>query len=151
MDKACQKFCPWQLKYGILRTKAWPSALHAAPATHVSDPLYTKLRSGAINGLRLRQAGVNPSLVLELWCHPTHDPEYYALLQSLRMLRKEISIDHASAIMPEVALTPRRQRLPGPIGVICSRLENIGWSRVLNTCWADHEGNYIDLYLSPIQ
>ena len=86
---ACSS-APTRSKIRVVRVKAWPRALHAAAGVHIGDHIYESLRAGAFRGCRLNKAGASSRIFWSLCVHCAHDPEGYALLNSVRTFRKQV-------------------------------------------------------------
>eukprot|EP00438_Fugacium_kawagutii_P015677 Skav235300 [mRNA] locus=scaffold520:4940:14554:- [translate_table: standard] len=149
--KLSRSLAPKQLKHKVIRCKAWPNALHAAPGVHISDAIFTDLRAKAMKGLNMSKAGSNPMVYLALVLHPSRDPEGFALQSCIRTLRRVASREIVAAYLPSIVQMPDRRRVPGPIGVLVARLEALGWEWKCECCWLDQFGMVIDLFDTPIQ
>eukprot|EP00438_Fugacium_kawagutii_P015204 Skav221103 [mRNA] locus=scaffold693:292855:297402:- [translate_table: standard] len=114
---------PRSHKLRVIRMKAWPCAFHSAPIANVNDKQYTHMRAGAVKALKLHKSGANSQLFLALCCHPQHDPECYTLMLSVRLARQYILNDYTEAFLEHLHVQPERQRNPGPLGLLLSRLE----------------------------
>eukprot|EP00438_Fugacium_kawagutii_P015360 Skav226110 [mRNA] locus=scaffold702:148968:153536:- [translate_table: standard] len=142
---------PRRLKHRVVRCKAWPSALHSAPGVHIADATFTDLRAKAMKGLGMSKAGANPMAYLALTLHPSHDPEGYVLHSCVRALRRNASREIVAAFMPDIVQVPHRRRVPGPLGVLVTRLEALGWEWKGGCIWVDQHQDVLDLFDTPIQ
>eukprot|EP00435_Cladocopium_sp_Y103_P044266 s16_g12.t1 len=96
---------------------------------------------------------MNPMAPLSLVEHPTHDPQYYALLQTMMLFRTTgPGLDHFEFVMQQLHV-PRLQGLPppGPCHVVLSRLHQIGWGWMYSDVFRDHHGMRIAILRCPIQ
>eukprot|EP00438_Fugacium_kawagutii_P025214 Skav222623 [mRNA] locus=scaffold4205:177327:186767:+ [translate_table: standard] len=155
LDKVWQRLAvsraPRSQKLKVIRMKAWPSAFYGSSISTISDKQYTHLRAGAVKALRLHKSGVNSQVFLALCCHPQHDPECYTLMQSFRMVRRLLAPEVMAPCVDQLHVTPERRRPPGPVGLLLSRLDAIGWSHVQGPFWVTHEAELVDLLHDPIQ
>lgn len=136
---ACSN-APVQCKQKVVRVKAWPRALHAAAGVHIGEPIYETIRAGAFRGCRLSKAGASSKFFWSLCVHCAHDPEGYALLQSIRTFRKQVESFWVGPYIDAISSTPSKQRCPGPLGVLVTRLEQIGWTHVRDALFLDQWG-----------
>eukprot|EP00438_Fugacium_kawagutii_P018309 Skav212458 [mRNA] locus=scaffold385:177937:193005:+ [translate_table: standard] len=88
---------------------------------------------------------------LSLIDDPRLDPEYYATWVAVQQFRRMDCHDHVVPLISEVAITPPRQRKPGPLGVLLSRLQELQWYHDHHTVFQDEDGLLIDILHSPIQ
>lgn len=142
---------PLILKRKILRSVAWPGALHSASIVHLNANTFDSLRSGAMQAFRLDKAGANPQLQLALIEGPIYDPEFWVLLDAITQLRRHGTSAMCEAVIPDVVPTLPRRRKPGPFGVLVNRLQALGFQSVGPTLWLDFEHNQIDVMHTPIQ
>lgn len=145
---ACSN-APLKCKQKVVRVKAWPRALHAAAGVHIGDHIYESIRAGAFRGCRLNKAGASSKIYWSLCTHSAHDPEGYALLQSIRTFRKQVESFWVSPYLDEISNIPSKQRCPGPLGVVVSRLEQIGWNHVRDALFVDQWGLPVHIGDSP--
>ena len=136
---ACSN-APLKSKHKVVRVKAWPRALHATAGVHIGKHIYESLRAGAFKGCRLSKAGASSKIYWALCTHCAHDPEGYSLLNSLRTFRKQVESFWVSPYIDEITQTPAKQRCPGPLGVLVTRLEQIGWTHVRDALFVDQWG-----------
>ena len=142
---------PLFLKRKVLRTVAWPGALHSASIVHLNTHVFEMLRSGALQAMRLDKAGANPQLQLALIDGPMFDPEYWVLHDSIMQLRRHGTAEMCEATVPEVLQLHFRRRKPGPFGVLVSRMQALGFQALGSTKWKDPEGYILDVFHSPLQ
>ena len=142
---------PLRLKRKILRTVAWPGALHSASIVHLNANTFDMLRSGAMQAFRLDKAGANPQLQIALVDGPNFDPEFWVLLDSILQVRRHGTPELCDAIMPEVLSAHSRRRKPGPFGVLANRLQALGFQALGASQWKDFDHRPLDLFHSPIQ
>lgn len=142
---------PLRHKFKVLRCKAWPRVLHSCPGVHVNDHILTNLRSGAMQGLGLSKSGANPMIQLSWLLFPTHDPECYAIFSSVRHARRFANSEAIEPYLKATSMVPERQHMPGPIGVLISRLATLGWQYGTNGIFYDLHGIPIDVFRGPFQ
>lgn len=135
----------------VIKMKAWPSALHSGPITYVADHVLDRLRAGAMRGVRLDRPGYNPVLYFAMYLHPSYDPEFYLIQQSIRMMRKHLPAEVMEPYLQDIACQVATRRLPGPLNLLCTRLEQLGWTYSEATRWNDHQGLPVDVHHEPIQ
>ena len=147
---ACSR-APISHKCRVVRVKAWPRALHASPGVHICTATFDDLRAIAFRPLGIGKAGVNSKLYWSLVVHPAHDPECYAILASVRFYQKFVDSCWASPYLAHAAERHERARCPGPLGVLISRLEAVGWRYIHQDMFADQHGLSIGLQTMPSQ
>ena len=119
--------CRYAVKIRALKVAAWPRALHAVAATCLSDSAFHSLRSGAMRGLDADSAGSNPWIQLGLIEHPSADPQFWAVIQTIRCIRE---CGEPDQVVPRlVALTTGNTSLPenGITATLLTRLQSLGW------------------------
>ena len=147
---ACSR-APVAHKCRVVRVKAWPRALHASPGVHICSATFDDLRAASFRPLRIGKAGVNSKLYWSLVVHPAHDPECYAILASVRFFRKMVDCSWASPYLAHAAERHERARCPGPLGVLISRLEVLGWRYVQHDTFIDQHGLPVGVQTMPSQ
>eukprot|EP00438_Fugacium_kawagutii_P013170 Skav223276 [mRNA] locus=scaffold3424:235852:240345:+ [translate_table: standard] len=98
-------------------------------------------------------AGVSPIAHTSLIEHPTLDPQFFAIQQTVLTFRDQTGYEYDSASLLALAHEPTRTcgPKPGPIQVLLARVHQLSWSWVNNTVFLDHRLRPVDLLLSPIQ
>lgn len=147
---ACSR-APLSHKCRVVRVKAWPRALHASPGVHICTATFDDLRAASFRPLGISKAGVNSKLFWSLVVHPAHDPECYAILASVRYFRKLVDCTWAGPYLTHASERHERARCPGPLGVIISRLEVLGWRYVQHDMFVDHHGLPVGIQTMPYQ
>lgn len=142
---------PHHQKLRVLKTVAWPSSLHGISTVTLNDQIFTSLRSGAFQSLRLDRWGANSQIHLSLVEKPLCDPEFYALWNSLVQFRVHAIEEVSSKVFSLAAEVPPRNRKPGPYGTLLTRLQAIDWHWCGGNCFADHNQLPIDLLNCPYQ
>ena len=136
---------PYHQKLRVLKTVAWPSALHGISTVTLNEHIYASLRAGALQALRFDRCGANSQIHLSLVEKPLCDPEFFALWNSLTQFRAHASEEISSKVFSLAAEVPPRNRKPGPYGSLLTRLQEIGWQWCGGTCFADHNQLPVDL------
>ena len=134
--------CSYRAKVRALLVAAWPRALHAVAATGVGAATMHTLRTGAMKGLDADGAGCNAWVHLGLVEHPLIDPEFWAIIQTIRCARD--CGDHSR-------LTHAMQVVTRSVGMIpdncitmtlVSRLQTLGWHIGDGGIIFDHLGSF---------
>ena len=146
-----RSYAPHHQKLKILRCKAWPRGLHAASGVHISPSIFKSLRSQACKGLRVNKAGSNSRIFLSLVHFPAHDPACFAIVDSLVQFRRFADPINVEPYLCQASTIPDSRRVPGPCGVILSRLELIGWVLSQGTLFVDQDGLPVDLLHFPLK
>ena len=149
--KLAQSRAPLTQKLRILTTVAWPRAFHSASIVHLSNATLTDLRRDAVKALGINKSGLNPQVYLSLQGNALCDPGFFILWDALCKFRRFVHADSAEAMLQQVAWTPSRSKKPGFIGVLTSRLSQIGWAWSHGTCFLDQDGSRIDILHGSIQ
>ena len=149
--KLAQSRAPLTQKLKVLTTVAWPRVFHSASIVHLSDAILTDLRRDAVKALGINKSGLNPQVFLSLQGNALCDPGFFILWDALSKFRRFATESLVEAMLSQVAWTPSRIKRPGPIGVLTSRLSQIGWAWSHVTQFRDHTGECIDIMHCPIQ
>ena len=114
-------------KVRALKVAAWPRALHAVPATMLSDASFHSLRTGAMKGLDADGAGSNAWIHLNMVEHPMADPQFWAFVQTVRCIRE--CGDPAHVCSSLVELTHGDTKLPanGITATLMQRMQLLCW------------------------
>ena len=151
-NKLARSLAPYRAKVRALRSKAWPACLHAVSAVHLADEHFTKLRTGAVRGLGEHTNGMSPPIHLSLVEHPSTDPQFHAILQTLMDYRTLGSPDVFVTVMHCMhQATPTCYPKPGPASVVLGRLQQLAWSWVQGTIFRDDRGLLCDVIFAPVQ
>ena len=118
---------PYALKVRALKVAAWPRCLHAVAATTISNSTFTSLRAGAMKGLKADAAGANPMVQLGLIEHPNADPQFWAILQTCRLVRDCGSPPRVEQILAGIAQGTSSLPLNSITNTLLTRLQGLGW------------------------
>ena len=141
----------YEQKLKVLRTVAWPRAMYSVSIVHVGNAHFADARAGAFQAIGGAKAGANPQIHLSLTTHPTADPEFFALWNTVQQFRRNIPPDLLDTTLAVAAVVPKRQRKPGPGGVLITRLESVCWAYKANGIFTDGEGGFIHILDAPVQ
>ena len=142
---------PLNQKLTCLTVVAWPRSLHGVAGVILGKEHYQKLRTKALQSVGIHRKGMNPKLVLSAFLHPRHDPEFYALLTTVKAFRKFCIPDNAFPLMDWLSSQPLNHLWPGPCGVFLQRMHSVGCAWEGNGWITDHEGLRWHILSSPIQ
>ena len=110
----------------LIKTAAWPRALHGISGSFLGRKHWESLRSECLKSMNLAKAGVNPPLqfLIEGW---TLDPQAFAIVATLRDFRDLGSTDAHLHTLWEA--TQGFVDLPfGSVSsILTSRIETLGW------------------------
>lgn len=129
-------------KLRAVSSAAWPNVSHAVSSVHLGEHHYTHLRTAVARCTNDSKPGTSPSLVLSLFENLTCDPEYWALLQTVKDFRNQTNWEYAAIILESLTQDLRKRPKTGPCSVALQRLNSIGWS------WED--GSFLDQWGLPI-
>ena len=138
-------------KLKVLRTVAWPRAMYAVSTVHIGSAHFVDARAGAFQAIGGTKAGANPQIHLSLTTHPSADPEFYALWNTVQQFRRNIPPELLDATLAPTAVVPNRKRKPGPGGVLITRLEAICWAYKADGIFTDGEGGSLHILDTPVQ
>eukprot|EP00435_Cladocopium_sp_Y103_P046664 s430_g13.t1 len=79
--------CAYAMKVRALKCSAWPMGLHGVAATTLSLATFQTLRAGALKGLCEDLAGSSAIVHLGMIEGPTFDPQFWSILQTIRLAR----------------------------------------------------------------
>ena len=118
---------PYAQKVRALKSAAWPKCLHAIAATTISQATYTALQAGAMKGLKVDNAGANPAVHLGLVELPTADPQFWAVLQTLRLARECGPEQRIEQVMSAIVTGSQNFPANSITQTLLSRLQTLGW------------------------
>ena len=137
-----QSLAGYPSKLMAIKMAGWPATLHGSSMVHVGPRHFEQLRVQATKALRVAGPGMNSKLLLGFVEPPLADPEYFALWTSVCDLARLAFPDTAIACLNAAALCPGRP-VPGPFGVVWTRLSSIGVHWVPETsCFTDDHGTW---------
>ena len=150
--KAVQRSqAPYYQKLRALKSVAWANTLHGISSASIGDENYEPLRTGAVRALGEHHNGTSPIIHLSLVEHPSHDPAFRALWQTVIDTRNNVSKTVAEFIITKLAQASNRQKPEvGPCSVLLHRLNQIQWHWEDNQ-FVDHRGLTIDIWDVCIQ
>ena len=118
---------PYQRKVSVLRSAAWPRALHGISNVSIGDNLFAVLRSGAMRGLNAKAPGANPMLHLGLIEYPLADPGFVALRESFLDARRMAHKESFALALDSIA-AGQTAAVPGPASILVARANSVGIS-----------------------
>ena len=120
--------CPYKLKVRALTTAAWPKGLHGVASTGIGRNIIQRLRSGAVRGLQADGAGCNPWIQLGLIEHPSCDPGYWSVLQTIRSVRDCAALDFVQPVLTRLAWEGTNMPGNSITQTLLTRIQVLGWS-----------------------
>lgn len=142
---------PYKQKLKAFKVTAWTNALHGVSSATIGDENYEPLRTGAVRSLGEHHNGTSPIIHLSLVEHPSHDPAYFALWQTVIDARNHIPKIVASFLLSKLSqASDRKKPEVGPCSVLLHRLNQLLWYWEDNT-FKDHRGLEIDIWEVCIQ
>ena len=142
---------PYHQKLKVIRCKAWPRGLHAASGVHIAPGIFNSLRAGAGKSLRSDKAGSNSQILLSLVHFPAHDPACFAIIDAIIQFRRFAEPVAVEPYLWQASTRPDSLRVPGPCGVLLSRVELLGWTLIKGTLFQDQDSLPIDVLHSPLK
>ena len=149
--KLSRSHAPQAQKLKVLRVVAWPRVLYSGSIVRIGPAHFDEARAGAFRAIGLQKSGANAQIFLSLVANVGTDPEFYALWNAVTQFRRHISDELLDVTLQQAAVTPPRQRKPGPGGVLVTRLERLCWSYVSNGQFRDGEGGMVHILQTPRQ
>ena len=118
---------PYELKVRAIRSAAWPRGLHAIAATTIASQTFSSLRSAAMRGLNAAGAGCNAMIHLGLVEQPTTDPHFWAILQTVRLVRDCGIADVVGSALSALVHDADGVMQNGITATLLTRLQILGW------------------------
>ena len=132
-------------------TQKMVNALHGSSSVSIGDENYEPLRTGATRALGQHHNGVSPIIHLSMVEHPSHDPAYYTLWQTVSDVRNHVPKTVALFLLTKLAQASDRIKPEvGPCSVLLHRMHQILWYWNENM-FVDHKGLTIDIWEVCIQ
>ena len=137
--------CSYATKVRALVVAAWPRALHAISATTISDAAYHGLRAGAMKGLAADGSGCNAWVQLGLIENPKVDPQFWALVQTIRCIRD--CAEPCQVVPRLIAYAHGDEKLPdnGITATLVTRMQFVGWHISMSGLVRDLVGHFLFL------
>ncbi len=135
----------------VLAVVSWPRCLHGASATPLGQDNVSKLRTRAMQSLKVDHPGANPLIHLGCLCPPQTDPGYYLLRETILHFRRFCNPDVAFPVLDYLANCEQVHTRPGPCGVFLTRIQEVGWSWRGAGIVMDHDLISLHLFKTPIQ
>ena len=112
-------------KIRVLRTAAWPRALHGVSATLIGRKHFHSLRSNVVKALNLQRPGLNPFVL----CHLVGrlDPHLVAIVETIRSWRQVGNYSHQLTMLEKVDVGSIGRPIASLTSVLEQRLQTIGW------------------------
>ena len=132
--------CSFAGKAHAIRMVAWPRGLHAVSSAPVGDSVWTELRRRVKASLQLDKAGVNCHLL----CLTEHglDPQFCALLQTIKDVRTFQSLDFWAAVVYPCAVGHLDLPPNSPAQVVLTRIQQLGLTVTPQGFLCDHIGSF---------
>lgn len=123
-------------KLRIVRTAAWPRALHGISAAYIGKKKFHRLRTGMMQALGVDKPGANA--YLQCFVEDALDPQLLSILHSIREWRT--IGNHAHQLAQLSTLSDQPDFAPASLtGILVQRLQVLGWP-------LDHHGVVHDQY-----
>ena len=136
---------PNEQKLAILPLTFWTKALHGLEACIFASGHLSKLRTKALQCLKIHRAGVNPMLRLSLSSNPQADPGFFQVIRTVSTFRRICAKDpHLITSWKQYMSCFAGDILPGPFSKLLVVLGQLHWSISPPTC-ITHHGLEIDL------
>lgn len=117
----------YKFKVHALKAAAWPKGLHAISATTIAMSTYKSLRAGAMKGLDADGSGVSAHIHLGLIEQSETDPQFWAILQTFRMVRDCGIPDIVGPVLSSLAHGDDRYACNGITSTLLTRVQALGW------------------------
>jgi ribonuclease HI len=133
---------PYRQKLRAILMSAWPKGLHAIAATTLSSQWFQTLRAGAVKGLNVDGAGCNAHLHMGLVEYPTHDPQFWSILQTFWFARDCGDAEQVEDTLS--TLVAGRSNVPDNSisSTLLARLQTLGWHVLQNGQVCDQFGGF---------
>jgi len=127
-------------KKRLLRQGVWPQALHGTEAIKVCATRLKRLRSAAAEALGHRKCSQNPWISLGLSkTHPC-DPEFYIIMQRIRLVRYfAVHVRNGYELVSK-RLLQTACKYTGPIRLMKDALVGIGWKVMVLVLFMNVDG-----------
>ena len=90
--------------------------MYSVSTVHIGHAHFADARAGAFQAIGCTKAGANPQIHLSLSTHPSADPEFYALWNTVQQFRRNIPPELLDATLAPTAVVPTRKRKTRPGG-----------------------------------
>lgn len=83
-----RSLAPLRQKLRLLSTVAWPRCFYSAAVVPIGSDHFNKLRTKAMNSLKWSKKGASPLIQLSLVSHPSSDPGFHVLWETIQAFRR---------------------------------------------------------------
>eukprot|EP00438_Fugacium_kawagutii_P025977 Skav226705 [mRNA] locus=scaffold3811:49529:53953:- [translate_table: standard] len=146
-----RSFAPNEQKLQMLRSVAWPRMLHGIAGVIVGAEHLRKLRSQAMQAFGWNKQGASALIQLGLQVEPSHDPEFWSLLQTTLTVRQVGNHARLCANLDDLVGDRSAGAAHGPCRTFLARIHDVGWSWDGNGFVVDHQGLRHSLFHAPVQ
>eukprot|EP00435_Cladocopium_sp_Y103_P036813 s432_g9.t1 len=147
---ACSK-ASYKRKLLAIKTVALPNILHGIASAFVGNAHFDGLRTSALQAIGEHRPGASPLVHFSLVCHPTADPTFFAIWNTLLEIRKYTTSESLSPVLTETTKMPSIYPKPGPGHVLLQRMQQLHWHWNMSDSFVDQSNQTVDLWNCPIQ
>ena len=122
-----QSLSPYKVKVMAIKQAAWSRCLHGIAATSISLDTFVSLRTRAMRSLNAEGAGCNPCVHLGMVEHPSLDPFFWSVVETIRTARECASRETVAELFQEAVSGNSRLPTHGMTSILVSRLQHVGW------------------------
>lgn len=141
----------YEQKIRAIKAVAWPNMLHGISSAHLGDKWYEDMRTSSMRALKEHRPGCSPPIHLSLIEHPSVDPGFHALWQTILQCRAYMCLEVCMPQFTRLAAALRKKPEVGPCSVVYHRLTKLHWFWDEGGFFRDAWGSPVCLWNSPIQ
>ena len=141
----------YRKKMHAIKSVAWPNVLHGIASAFVGTTHFDELRTAALRSLGEHKPGVSPILHLSMVSHPSADPGFFAIWNTLLETRKYLTCEAASPILNDACRSFKTRPRPGPVNLLQQRMTQLHWAWDQHASFVDAFGQKVDIWDAPIQ
>ena len=142
---------PYEQKLRATKAVAWPNMLHGVSSAHLGDKWFEDMRTNTMRSLQEHKPGCSPLIHLSMIEHPSADPGYHAVWQTVLQCRHYMRPEVCVPQFSRLATLNRKKPEVGPCSVVFHRLTKLFWQWDDAGFFRDARGAPVDIWESPIQ
>ena len=134
--------CTYSAKLHAIKMAGWPRALHAISANTLGLASFHALRTGAMKGLGVDDAGCNSYLHMGMVEDPSNDPYCWAIIQTFRFVRECGHRKYVQNALSDLVTGTQDSPSTCITATLLARIQALGWHVLSDGTLLDEIGTF---------